>query len=142
MARFAYLDEAGISSTRHEPWLVVAGLLVHGDHQLDKLYSDIEGLIERHIPYEYRAGLVLHACDVYGGYGRTFDKRKNPYWIAERRRPILADLARIVSESKFLLTWMGVERASFPEDLDLPEGAPLRAMVQLSLMRLHIWAVS
>ena len=122
LARIAYLDEAGISNRRQEPWLVVAGILVHGDHQVDKVYADLEGVIEKHIPEKYRDGLVLHACEIYGGYGKTFDKRKNPYWTEDKRFALFAELAEIVRTSKFLVASAWIERAKFNGNLELPEG--------------------
>lgn len=73
LARFVYLDESGISNPEQEPWLVVGGVIVHGDHQLDSLYDALEGILEK-VPEEQRQGLVLHTADIYGGNVRSSTK--------------------------------------------------------------------
>jgi hypothetical protein len=113
------LDEAGISSKVQEPWLVVAGLLVHADDQLDKLYTELEGVMERHIPEKHRHGLVLHTSEIYGGNGKVFDEKRNPEWTREKRWAILADLAKIPEKTNILITATPIERATFPSDLSL-----------------------
>ena len=66
LARFVYLDEAGISSKKEEPWLVVAGVIVHGDHQLDKLYDALADVLKL-VPEDHGDELILHTSDIYGG---------------------------------------------------------------------------
>src|SRR6267378_1487647 len=85
LVRLTFLDEAGVSNKVQEPWLVVAGVLVHGDVQLGKLVEELEKVVEKHIPEKYRDGLVLHTSDIYGGNGKVFDKKRNPEWTIEKR---------------------------------------------------------
>jgi hypothetical protein len=116
LARFVYLDESGVSNKKQEPWLVVAGVIVHGDHQLNKLYDEIEAVVKQHIPKDKQQEIVIHAADVYGGFGKHFDKRKNPEWKdAEKRHAILHDLAKIPKKVGLQVTTGWVERASFPK---------------------------
>jgi hypothetical protein len=61
VARFVYLDEAGTSNKTQEPWLVVGGAIVHGDHQIDKLYSALAEISRKHVPEEKTVG----ACPPY-----------------------------------------------------------------------------
>jgi hypothetical protein len=93
LARFVYLDEAG---TGGEPWLVVGGVIVHGDHQPDNLCNALAEILEKHVPAELReGGLVIHSCDVYGGT-KKFDKKRIPYWTPwENRAAILTALGRL-----------------------------------------------
>jgi hypothetical protein len=120
LSRFVYLDEAGISSRQQEPWLIVAGLVVHGDTQLNKLYRELEAVTAKHIPTRHReAGLKLHASDIYGGNGK-FDEKRDPQWTLERRMAILKDLAEIPNKANILITSGAVEKAKFPTDMDLP----------------------
>lgn len=122
LVRLVYLDEAGISSKAQEPYLVVAGVIVHGDHQLAKVEAELERVVDAHIPNDLREGLVLHAGDIYGGNGKVFDKRRHPEWTMERRMAILSDLAKIPSKTNILITSAIVERAKFPQTLTLPAG--------------------
>lgn len=122
LVRLVYLDEAGISSKVQEPYLVVAGLIVHGDHQLAKLEKELERVVKTHIPANMRDGLVLHTSDIYGGNGKIFDKRRNPEWTMERRMAILADLAEIPNRANIQITSSVVERAKFPQTFTLDDG--------------------
>jgi Protein of unknown function (DUF3800) len=60
--RFVFTDEGGIS--RHEPWVVVAGVFVHGDEQLIPLENELEQLIQKHIPKEHQRDFVFHATNL------------------------------------------------------------------------------
>jgi hypothetical protein len=120
LARFVYLDEAGISGSRQEPWLVVGGLLVHADTQLNKVYMELAAVVERHIPERDRQGLVLHTSDIYGGNGKLFDERRNPEWTFDRRMAILEDLAKIPNKANILVTGNAIELAHFPSFLEVP----------------------
>lgn len=117
--RLVYLDEAGISSKSQEPFLVVGGVIVHGDHQLGKLEKELESILDRHVPDKYRDSLVLHASDIYGGNGKVFDKRRNPEWTIEKRMAILSDLARLPERLNLWITCGWVQRDNFPQTFTL-----------------------
>lgn len=119
LARFIYLDEAGISSAKQEPWLVVGGLLVHGDHQLDSLYSALESVARKHLTESLQDTLVLHASDIYGGNGKVFDKKLNPEWTPARRMALMADLAMIPRATNILISAAWVQRSQFPKSAEL-----------------------
>jgi hypothetical protein len=50
VVRFVFTDEGGIS--RDEPFVVVAGVFVHGDDQPVPLENELERLVQKHIPKE------------------------------------------------------------------------------------------
>ena len=115
MARFVYVDEAGISSRREEPFLVVAGAIVHGDHQVDRLYDALEEILVKHVPEDKRNGLVLHAAEIYGGFGKVFDKERYPEWTWEKRAALLDDLARLPKALNLYVTSGMFKRSDDPE---------------------------
>lgn len=82
--RIVYLDESGTSNKQEEPEIVVAGVIVHGDHQLNKLRYALSKIMEDHIPAQDRDSVVLHATDIYGG-NRYFDAKRKPEWTYQRR---------------------------------------------------------
>lgn len=93
--RLVYLDEAGTTSSATS--LVVAGVIVEGDHQWPKVDDRIAAIVEKYIPEEDRLGFAFHATDIFHG-SRYFDRR-NPDWATrEQRWPILEDLAQIVAD--------------------------------------------
>jgi hypothetical protein len=87
--RIAYLDESGRS--RHEPIIVVAGVIVHGDRSYRKIEEALDKVVEEEIPESDREGFVLHANHLFHG-NNYFDKGK---WPRERRFPVLERLARL-----------------------------------------------
>jgi hypothetical protein len=135
LARFVYVDESGISGGRQEPWLVVAAVIVHGDHQLDSLYDALHEIVQKRVPEEFRTGLVLHASDVYGGNGKIFDPKHNPYWALGKRLEILADLAAL-PERLNLHVASGIFRRSDSPDIDNVHGhviAYLACLIEVEL---------
>lgn len=111
LVRLAYFDESGMSSKTQEPWVVVGGALVHGDHQLTKLELALEAIVNEHIPEGDRDNFVLHAGEIYGGYGKYFDKKRNPEWEDwERRAAILDDLAKVADKANVQIVFAGVEK--------------------------------
>lgn len=120
LVRIVYLDEAGTSSRAQEPYLVVGGVIVHGDHQLEKLEEELESIVERHVPIQYRDGLVLHTSDIYGGNGKVFDKRTHPEWTPEKRMAILADLAKLPEKLNLWITFGYIKKETFPAEELLP----------------------
>src|SRR5437899_11671128 len=88
--RFTYVDESGTS--QHEPFVVVAGILVHGDEQLAPVEDYLDGLVRKHIPEPDWDSFYFHATDIWAG--RNYFK-DHDLWPRERRLPILMDLARV-----------------------------------------------
>jgi hypothetical protein len=88
--RLTFLDESGRS--RHEPIIVVAGIIVHGDRTYRKLEECIRRLTVAVIPEEDRDGFIFHAGDLFQGTGYFKDREK---WPREKRFPILRSLAEM-----------------------------------------------
>jgi hypothetical protein len=117
VVRFIFMDEGGIS--RNEPFVVVAGIFVHGDDQLVPLEDELERLKHKHIPQEDRRDFVFHAKDIWSGKGIFKDREK---WPLVRRLDILRDLAEVPKKLDIPIIYEALERAK----LDLansPEAA-------------------
>jgi hypothetical protein len=91
IVRLVYLDEAGISNPAHEPWLVVAGIVINADKQFKLIESYLDELVKKHIPQEKRAGFSFHAMELFHG-NKSFDRN---IWPLEKRLEILDDLVAI-----------------------------------------------
>src|SRR4051812_20709252 len=104
--RFAFLDEAGIS--KHEPVVVVAGIIVDGDKDLIRVEAEIGSLIERYIPDIDRQKFVLHATNVFSGT-RYFSDRN--VWPPSRRAALLYDLIGIIEANRFPVVAGYISRA-------------------------------
>lgn len=107
MVRFVFLDEGGIS--KHEPWVVVAGVIVHGDRQVIPLEEYLAELIEWHIPEEHREGFIFHAKDLWSGIGPIFKDREK--WPLHKRLNILDDLVRIPRRLQIPIVFYAFEKA-------------------------------
>ena len=77
--RLVYVDEAGISDKKQEPFLVVAGVIIDTDKQLVALERHLDKIVARHIPPQHRENFVFHASHLFNGGGKVFT-RNNPEW--------------------------------------------------------------
>jgi hypothetical protein len=88
--RFTYVDESGISE--HEPFVVVAGVLIDGDNVLAPVEDHLEALMHEHIPETDWDKFYFHAKDIWQGTGYF---RGRDVWPRERRMRLLRELAWI-----------------------------------------------
>ena len=117
LARFVYLDESGISNPRHEPVVVVAGVIVDADKQLTALERAIEKLADRMIPASHREGFFFHAKDLFGGKGPIFSHRANLFTF-EQRLSIADELAAIPRRLRLPVVFGAVNREAWPISFD------------------------
>jgi hypothetical protein len=61
LVRITYMDESG--SSRRDPIVVEAGVIIHGDDQVIPVEEHLEGLVEKHIPEDKREGFYFHAAE-------------------------------------------------------------------------------
>lgn len=108
VVRFVFTDEGGIS--RYEPFVVMAGVFVHGDDQLVPLEEALEELVRKHIPEENQRGFVFHATDIWSGTGKIFKDRDK--WPLQKRLDILRDLAGLPKKLDIPIIYDAVERSA------------------------------
>lgn len=128
LVRLVYMDEAGISNPAHEPFLVVAGLIVHADEKLVAIEQDIDEIVKRHIPEEHWESFVFHAAELFNGGGKVFD-RNNPDFPLSKRLDIAEEVAALPGRYNLPLAFGYVERDKFPQISSFPEDLPAREMV-------------
>jgi hypothetical protein len=92
LVRIAYLDEAGISNRSQEPYLVVAGIILHGDEQWRPLEERLRAIGKRYLPDDDRP--IFHAMDIFHGNAK-FDRTT---WPRERRWSLLRELCEVPRE--------------------------------------------
>lgn len=117
MVRLVYVDEAGISDKRQEPFLVVAGVIIDADKQLVALERHLDKIVARHIPPEHHGNFVFHASHLFNGGGKVFT-RDNPEWPLQKRLAIADELAAIPAKFRIPLPMTWVERANFPSNAE------------------------
>ncbi len=108
--RLVYVDEAGVGDPRKEPYTVVAGVIVHADKDLGALEDELNSIVEKHIPANYREDFVLTAKHIFNGGGKVFD-RGSGEWPLERRLKIAADLTSLIARSRIVVAIGDVKRA-------------------------------
>ena len=91
--------------------------IVHGGHQLVPVEVHLQGLVEKHIPPEDRAGFVFHATDIWSN-GKYFKDRQR--WPLERRLPILEALADIPASFGLPIV-LGVSRKDYVKSILGPQ---------------------
>ena len=93
VVRLAYMDEAGISNPQQEPYLVVAGVIIHADKNLVEIERYLDRLVAQYIPVEHQQDFVFHATELFNG-GRVF-KRDDPRFPLPVRMEIASRISAI-----------------------------------------------
>jgi hypothetical protein len=106
-----YLDEAGISNPAHEPHVVVAGVIIHGDLQWKAVERHLNGMADRYVLGDQRAGFVFHAKDLFHG-SKAFSRDQ---WPREKRWEILDELIAIPERLDLAIVYGSVERSALAE---------------------------
>lgn len=124
--RLVYMDEAGISNPKQEPFLVVAGIIIDADHSLNGVENELERIMKRHIPEQHRDGFVFHATELFSGGGKVFRRVPShligpPEWPLNRRLKIADEIMRIPRKFKLPVAIGFIERAGFREAFNLKE---------------------
>jgi hypothetical protein len=118
IVRFVYVDEAGLSNPKHEPVLIVAGVIVNADQQLVALERHLEKLMMRHIPREHHDGFVFSAKDLFNG-NKTVFRRDDPQWTLSKRLEIADDLAAIPAKFRLPICIGMYNRVSNTQNVDV-----------------------
>ncbi|MEQ8556807.1 MAG: DUF3800 domain-containing protein [Henriciella sp.] len=108
--RIAFLDETGISNIEHEPFAIVAGVIVHGDTDYLPLETRLAELVDEFFPKTHVEKRFIHTGQIYGGYG-PFHKSQG--WDEARRFGLIDELAKIPSELGLPIVWGAFERKKF-----------------------------
>ncbi len=92
IVRLVYLDEAGIANAAHEPFVVVAGVIVNPDNTARELENQLRGIARKYVPDPYYAdALIFHTTEIWHGT-KSFDRKT---WPLNTRLRLLRDLAAI-----------------------------------------------
>jgi hypothetical protein len=122
--RLAFMDESGISRPEEEPFLVVVGIIIHGDHTLNGVEAQLERIMRRHIPPIRWDDFVFHATELFNGGGKVFKRERPdligpPQWPLDRRLNIADEIMAIPKKFGLGLALGWVERATFAERFKL-----------------------
>jgi hypothetical protein len=112
LTRYVYLDESGIGDPDREPYLVVAGVIVHADIQLLGLEQYLRDMAAEYVPEEKRPGFFFHAKHLWNGTGpgSVFDRATYP---RERRLEALQDLCEIPERFDLPIVVGNIHRAKY-----------------------------
>jgi Protein of unknown function (DUF3800) len=121
--RVLYLDESGIGKISHDPHLVVAGVLVHGDRQWRELKNLLRSLLEGATPNGQPVPRFLHAKDIFHGSGEFPRDR----WPEAIRHELLDNIARIPAIFRIPIIWYIVDRKQ--KSTEFPEEGPRSSLV-------------
>jgi hypothetical protein len=119
--RIVFMDEAGVSNPREEPFTVVAGVMIEPDRRYGALDAHIRTLAEDF----YGGPLTVHVLDAIRGEGHPFIfhakdvwhgsglfPRKSPLWPREKRMKLLAALSDIPFKFSLNIMYTAVDRRS------------------------------
>ncbi len=89
--RFAYLDESGIGDAKAEPFVVVAGVIVHADIQIKAIEKYLHDMIADYVHPLLRKATHFHAKELFSG-GGIFSRKT---YAKELRWKILREVCEI-----------------------------------------------
>jgi hypothetical protein len=131
LVRMIFFDAAGLSNPLHEPYIVVAGVIIHGDKQWKPLGDYLAAMADEYAPPEHRDNFVFHATELFSG-GKIFPRDKYP---KEWRWKILDELVSIPAKFDLPVVWGGVPRALLgapgPDGLEVRgfNGRPVKPVI-------------
>ena len=127
-----YVDEAGISNLKDEPFVVVAGIIVHVDHQSLAVEKYLATMIEQHIHPDHREGFVFHAKDLFHGSGAFM----RDDWPKDVRWEILRELVSVPAKFGMPIVAGAMERPS--KDHRITQNAHAAALLRC-VLRVQSW---
>lgn len=110
--RMLYLDEAGIGKIDDDPFLVVAGVLIHADTQWSAIVNDLKTALLDATPFGVKTPAYFHAKDVFHGSGE-FPRDK---WPREVRTALLEKVGSIPYRYQVPVLWSAIDRRAFAKD--------------------------
>src|SRR5262249_13149911 len=112
MARTLFLDEAGMSRPKDEPFVVVAGGMIHHDSQWKPIQDPLWHMIVESVPKERWNGAYFHAHKMY--HGRSpFDAASG--WDEAKRFRVLHQLAGMPWQHRLPVFHAWVDRQKHAE---------------------------
>jgi hypothetical protein len=124
VVRFVFIDEGGIS--QREPFVVVAGVFVHGDNQVLPLEDELDRLKDKYIAPEYRSDFIFHAKEIWSGTGKIFGNREA--FTLEKRLDMLRHLIRIPRKLDIPIVYFAIEKSKLEMKEDGVESLPSNAL--------------
>lgn len=122
IVRHFYCDEAGMSDPAVEPYMVVAGIMLHVDNEYSDLQKYLLDMADDLVGPDRPANFVFHAKELWFG-GKFFSREK---WPLEKRLEILGRLADIPGKFRFPIIYACIERIKYPPKAPL-EGSAARS---------------
>ncbi|MGZ5819307.1 MAG: DUF3800 domain-containing protein [Burkholderiaceae bacterium] len=111
--RLVYVDEAGIGSKTQEPYTVVAGVLIDADKKLDQVEAELQKIIEKLVPQQYKYNFVIHAKELWNG-GKTVI-RDELVWPYALRMSILEKVCQLPRKLQLPIALGYIDRSNFPK---------------------------
>jgi hypothetical protein len=108
LLRFVYVDEAGISRAKDEPFVVVAGAIVHADRSLTAIERHFDRLRNELLFSEDRE-FVFHVKEMMNG-GKILKREKYPF---TKRLEMIEAISKLPSKFNIQIALGIVPRADF-----------------------------
>ncbi len=109
MSRFVYLDETGTGDINAEPWILMAGVMVHNDMRWKAVERYLQELADNFALPEDRFGFFFHARDLFTGGKQEF-RDKYPL---EKRHAALAALCAIAEKFSLPVFMYAINRPDY-----------------------------
>ena len=126
--RVLYMDESGIGNIKSDPFLVVAGVVIHADTQWGMLANRLDQMLSNAVPPGAPKPRFLHAKDVFHGSGEF----PRDVWDQPRRNALLRNIGSLVHEHNIPIVWIGIDRKKFARENSSVPAAELLETIYLT----------
>jgi Protein of unknown function (DUF3800) len=124
--RFIYLDEAGVSAPKHEPYVVVAGVIIDADRQWKDIEQHLHALADLYAPPAHRRKFIFHATELFSG-SKKFPREE---FSKEARWSILDALIAVPSAFSLPIVFGSIDRITLAKSYPTDTPAKLTNMAQ------------
>ncbi|MGO9602794.1 MAG: DUF3800 domain-containing protein [Candidatus Binataceae bacterium] len=129
--RIAYFDEAGTAKEKQEPYLVVGGVMIHGDTQWRDIEIALKLIAEAIVPAQIREGFVFRGMHLHGDH-----KRYKGLLSKDARFQILRELTGLMGRLELPISYGAVDRREIAKrrpDLKVEERTHIAHQIAFNL---------
>jgi hypothetical protein len=125
LVRVIYLDASGLANQKHEPYVVIAGVIVDPDKEWKSINQYLSDMADEYVGKSRRFDFYFHAMELFHGT-RSFPREK---YSKETRWKILDEILAIPSKFGSPIVWGYADRRWYVSgQAGMPKGVtPLTA---------------
>jgi hypothetical protein len=122
------MDASGLSNPEHEPFVVVAGVMIDADKQWKKITNYLSEMVDEFAPDEHRSEFAFHATELFSGT-KNFHR---DHFNKELRWQILDEILSLPARYNLPVFWASITREDAAKQIT--KVAPIVAAQAIAVM--------